>query len=385
MRIDLFELIEGFFSGVIYFLYNAVSTTAQLVHHPLKGPLRLYLRYRNHRYRQIGGLTFLFILFFALMLTLELVGLSDSALSEASKAAVLFGAFDGRIFWPVTVSALIATTITDATLRVFLKIRLRARPRRATIILGTVELAFLFPLVGFCGLAYCLPIILIAYDTIGADLSSSDSPAVVGALVVSVGLIIFAPIPPLALLRSGLRRTRRPGERGLLLKWGSAAGGIVAIWLLVSVAFIAAVIPATGRNRERSMTRHVEARRDRIIEVLELHCYPGGAQPYADALLRNIASRPILLPARDVRLRIFRWEKDRPQVRELSVRDDGSPPLVIQVGTGTFTRFRLQPNSEYTAAKDDSCSLSAPARDGRGQLFARTIKTVNFEGISDGP
>jgi hypothetical protein len=368
VRIDLFELIEGFFSGIIYFLYNVVTTMAQILFRPFKAPLRLHLRHRSGRHRQIGGLTFLFLMFFGLMLAFGMADSPESSLSDASKAAFLFGKFDDNVFWLATILALIATTVTDAALRLFLAARLKARPRRAEVVIGAVELAFLSPVIGFGLLLYGLFIISTAGDRPSLDVIGWGTPGIVIVILAGTILLVLAPLPPLALLRAGLRRSR-PDRDFLFPGWVNAALGSAAIWLLVTVASLAAVFPAMLLSREQFSQWYGEPPLEETVQVLDLHCHPSGTKPYADALLRNNGSRPILLQARDVHLEIDDWESGEQRVTEFAVLDDGSPPLVIQVGTGTFARFQLQPNPEYAGDESGSCSLSAPAAYGKGELF----------------
>ncbi len=62
MELDLFTLVERFFSGVIQFLFNVVESVVILVRRPRAGPRFLWRRFRNPESRQVGPNTLLLLL-----------------------------------------------------------------------------------------------------------------------------------------------------------------------------------------------------------------------------------------------------------------------------------------------------------------------------------
>lgn len=373
VRIDLFELIEGFFSGVIFFLYNAVWSIVQLVRRPFSAPLRLYLRHRSRERRQIGGLTFLFLLFFMLMLIL-VPTFSETDVQTLSRAgrAVIAGEFDGGTFWPVVVSALIGTTIVDAMLRLVIKTRLRDRPVRAETTLGAIEFAYLMPLLGLGGLILVPAAIIIAYDPPGEWIAGTGLYTAIPAGLIGLVLFSLAPLPPLALLHSGLRPLRR-SRPGLPRRWVNLAGGVLAIWLLTLTACIAALAPAIIRIKlaERAAVERM-AGSAKVIDVIELDCRLEGDRPYVDALLLNRTERPTLLRPRELEVMVGAPRLGVPEHR-FRAWDVAAPPVLIQPGATIFARFRLRPVAGFTRTGEQVCWLRAPSREGAGNEFiART-------------
>ena len=67
MNVDLFDLLEGLFNGLVFFVYNALETAARLLRHPFRAPGYLSAAFRTKGRRQISGLTFMFLTFFTVL------------------------------------------------------------------------------------------------------------------------------------------------------------------------------------------------------------------------------------------------------------------------------------------------------------------------------
>lgn len=362
MRIDLFDLIEGFFSGVIYFLYNAIYSAVQLIRHPFKAPLRLYLRHRSRRTRQMSGLTFLFLVFFVLMVILEFAGYPGTKLPDAARALLDKGDF-GSIFWPITLAALISTTGADAVLRLFLRMRMGARKDRAEATINAVEFALFWPIFGIAGVWLTATLAIPefgAFDGTGIMVQAAR----IGAALSGLALFLACPSPPLAQLRSGLRRRRRARPRWV--QWIGSAAGVGGLNLLAVVALTLGMLPAALRMQQKMETIFTDMEPRGTVDILEMRCQVLGAQPYVDALIvsrrRSIAT---FLAARDPRVRIWRPQSTDAPVSEFTVLHESAGPVLLRPDMETLVSWRVQPNPAYVFSKDDRCTLSAPiGRDG---------------------
>jgi hypothetical protein len=156
MRIDLFDVLDGLIRGVIYFIYNLFYTTAVIIQHPIKGPATLHRLHLRPTRRQIAGVTYLFVSFFAwnaMLIPLTANNLNpQTALSwlagKLNAASLNAPSLDLNAFWPTFISSLVSTVLIDAALRYELRQRLRgpARREQRELTVGATEYALVWML-----------------------------------------------------------------------------------------------------------------------------------------------------------------------------------------------------------------------------------------------
>lgn len=210
---DLFDLLEKVFRGIVYFIYNVVETTWTTVRHPIKGPLRLSLRHEDADARQIGGLTYLFLIL-VLLQAYSLSGdLSHKALADVVPSAPKL---DTDAMWPEIVAALVATVTIDAILRLLLRWRLPDRPRLRHTLLSMSEFAMLWMVVAFAFLAAAVP--------------NSSADEVWLPFLGGFGVIASSYVPATILLGAGTPLRRRIRQRRAKLP--SAMVGVLFLFLV---------------------------------------------------------------------------------------------------------------------------------------------------------
>ncbi len=232
---NLFQFVDDFFKGIVFFIYNVCFTSITLLGRPLRGPVKLFRAYRGKNSRQISSysalllatLGFIWILSLRedLFAPITLPTLPTSP--ELPKAATL---------WPHLAAAGFIAIAIDALLRLLLRIRFpKNRPRRQ-VLLGIVEYAMAGPWLA-------LLVVLILYT---ASYESGDWPpwlvtsAVYVLFVALLIAVLFYGIAAPALLlarglygrrlslRAGLRRTAI--SLGLvILCVGAVPAGLFAI------------------------------------------------------------------------------------------------------------------------------------------------------------
>lgn len=368
MQINLFDLIEGFFSGVVYFFYNAVATIFELLRHPFRAPLRLYLKYRSKNQRQIGGLTFLFLVFFGLMLGIALSAFGNTTATETGMAIFVSGDFlAGGAIWPAALSALISTTVADAMLRLFLRAKLRNRPLRRAATLNAVEFSLLWPIVGIACVAAAWGPLELVYRQFGIW-TSQRMPGSIAEVIAGIVLLLLTALPALALLRSALRRSgRRAGLR--IAKPIALPMGAVAICLTTFVAFGAGAIPSGIRMAERMHADSEEVLGRFSFRMVGLRCRLSGPDPYADIAFQNVSRRPRFLHVRDLRITGSDWRHTGDRKFEFSPLEADPQPILVPAGAATSVRVRLRARADYVRTPEARCSLSAPADERGGGLF----------------
>jgi len=233
MRIDLFDFVESVFRGFIYFIYNVFWTLWSLTVSPRRGPVRLHRAYQRASQRQIGGLTFLFLLIFMLF------G-AASVLSGGDAIGVLKSApnLQSDAVWLPLLGAMIGTVLIDASLRIILRLRLPQRPGKRAILLSVLEYSLTWPVIFafFAPLAILVPI------------EGLDAFIFVIFIVPLFWLIAIATCAPAAdfVLYCGRRHGRPRPARGIrrclkrtllqvlifgLMFVAVSTGGYTAIWL----------------------------------------------------------------------------------------------------------------------------------------------------------
>jgi hypothetical protein len=283
MKLDLFELIEGFFLGVVAFFYNLVLTAATLVRHPFRGPAFLYRLYQSKSRRQVGAFTFLFVVFLTIFSLIGGILGSRSASDQLVQA--LAGSFDRRSWWSALVAALTSTIALDVVVR--LKTNWthpgdRARTLRAEIV-ARVEFALA---IVTCAAAVGILAGKSLLNVVGSNVATRY---IIGCIFL---LIAMSVVPVMTQFRPGLRpRFAKPrlsfvpGRRriGTPLR-------CLAILLLVFTAFLVGGLTYTFTG---------DAGR---VEVTSLRCHLREQRPYVDAVIRNSTWRGVLVDPGDLEL-----------------------------------------------------------------------------------
>jgi hypothetical protein len=222
MRIDLFEVVDGLIRGIVYFLYNVVETTATIVRHPIKGPIRLHRSSLRQGRKQIGGLTFLFLTFMLLYSSLPsekgFFRRLQNPSTDIFDELIHLPNFDVDRMWPAILGSLISTVVIDGTLRLIMIWRLPNRPAWRAMMLASAEYSYLW-MVAALALG-----ILVAGNSSGP---SAD-----------VRILFMIPLFPLAALPAGAilhRATRRQGHSRSLPR-------LVAWIFVVIVPFVLAIV-----------------------------------------------------------------------------------------------------------------------------------------------
>ena len=290
MRIDLFELIEGLFRGIVYFIYNVVETIATIVRHPIKGPVRLHRRYRREGGRQVGGLTFLFLSVLATYwVSIGTVILRSSRATStelSARVSDVASRLDTNLLWPFTIAALVTTVVIDAVLRLVLRWRFPGRPARRALILASTE--------------YSLFWLFVAVEVM--FLASLG----VVPITVTIGSIIapfIAIIPPAVILMRSTRwndPSSKRAEFAWLTAW--AIGIVLLLWL----AFVTSAKVLDGLITLR------DARTNVLIQIETLNCRQiDGRDVEVFGLVTAGAGKPRAISPSDLRLTIdqegVRW------------------------------------------------------------------------------
>lgn len=137
---DLFELTERIFHGVVYFIYNLIFSIWTVFTHPVRGPTTLQAHYEDNSKRQIGGMTLLFLIQFILLL-LILPFLTGSGTLGPLGAWLVSAEFRWGDFWPALLSSLVAAVLVDAGLRLLLRRFYQAPSAERERAIGRIEYA----------------------------------------------------------------------------------------------------------------------------------------------------------------------------------------------------------------------------------------------------
>jgi len=220
MNLDLLTLLENIVSGFVSFFYSLLRSLFETARRPVRGPLRLYRRYRTPRSRQIGGVTFLCLSFFLIFyLAVHSADLTPAALAREMLAAIQsLPETRARELWPLLVASLTGTIVIDAAIRIFLDIR-HVRQRRSDLTLAASEYA----------LFWAVPFAVVA--TVVTRLTLAYGGTIDPLIVLPLGIALILCMPAATLLSLGVRKRGRPRPgRG---PWIAV---LVGLWLLVFAA-----------------------------------------------------------------------------------------------------------------------------------------------------
>jgi len=183
-----------------------VETTWTILRNPIQGPLRLYRLYLRTDYRQIGGLTFLFLGLLLLEGTLLSSGTAEvpGGWKERLKALSADApTFSLNAIWPTFLAAVVATVTIDALLRLALRFRLPRRRAYRQSLLAACEYSMLWMLLAF--LATALIAALPLYD---------DRPSLLTSVYGAGAVAVFAAsYPAAAILRGASPKSRSRWRR----------------------------------------------------------------------------------------------------------------------------------------------------------------------------
>jgi hypothetical protein len=308
LRLDLFDLVDGLFRGVVYFFYNIFETVVHLVRRPFRGPLKLYRRRRQPAIRQLAGPTFLFLCFFAFSAAYHfqlkrIAGGIDPHLAtqeiraaDVANAVVRTPGVDADWLWLVLVTSLTATVAVDAVLRLVFSSRRFGTPSRRALAVEAVEYALFWPILLVLGL--CLRVDtfrMLSAPMIGVHGQQPER---------LVPFLLLAMVPAALLLAAGLRT--RPVRQRLTfpLRLASLAG--------VAVTMFAALL-AGGKLGQAIVGQDLDERATALRQgpmVLDLDCALSGPVPHVAAIIWHRGTEPTVLYPNSIELLIARRPED---------------------------------------------------------------------------
>jgi hypothetical protein len=348
VRIDLFEFVEGVIRGVVYFFYNVVETLWQILRYPRRGPIRLYRAHMKKGRQQIGGLTFLFLVFFTgfgLMVRrpppspMDIGG--DNGLPTTVQLLEVFSKpprFDTDIAWMAIVASIVTTVIIDAAIRAFLRWRWPARPQRRALLLSAIEYVLVLPLLAVSALLIALLL----------GLGSTHVPDALGvSLLAFCALTALAACAPAAWL---LLRPRRGRNRASLWRRWSAEGA-------VSAAFGALLLGATlvGQSTMERVRAAGGGDGMRHFELVGFTCMLGGDSPHVDFALTNANSYDVLMfPEQELEAMLYS-NRDGPTGFALTRDDPAAGPILFKSKESKLLRMRLSKADVSGTSKPWQC------------------------------
>lgn len=254
---NLFDTLDGFFEGLVFFGYNVFRTFLTLLLHPFRGPIRLFVARQAVGKQQISSQTTL------LLAALGIIWWASAQRDEFQW--IILPRFPTapdlpqvKTFWPVFAAASFLTIAIDVSFRLIFAVRYRNNRLRRRMFLAIVEYSLSSIFVG-------LLIVMSVFGTI-ADQQGIDPPPpysgyITGGIIAIVILLAltYGLAAPGYLLGRGLRgRAIQPrgARNGLLVKVFTIASCIPVIMLaLVPTAFgswtlFASVVAAQRDERD---------------------------------------------------------------------------------------------------------------------------------------
>jgi hypothetical protein len=347
MRIDLFDFVEGVFRGFIYFFYNVFATLWDLASRPRRAPLRRYRAYLKTSKQQVGGLTFLFVLIFAVFGLTPAIG-SGEGLGKVFSAPPNLG---GQEVWFPLAGAMLATVLIDAPLRLLLHRSLGNRHRKRRLVLELIEYSLAWPLL----LGVLVPILLVVASDRGWV---SIATLLAGSLLVWL-ITILACGPAARFLLVGLcRKPVSAGRSAARLVRQGAAQFILFVWLLFSIA-VGALFSA-----HLALSAAEPHAVEEVLELPHLRCFLDGPNPHVVVAAKNPGKSPIFL---DVDRELVVRVSDPDEMEELNafeltlIAEGGRDalPLVIEPGATKLLRLAAEGRPRRPFAEGDLCMLRA--------------------------
>jgi hypothetical protein len=364
--VDLFDLLDGLFKGVVYFFYNLVESIAVLIRRPLRGPLALARKARRQGgARQLSGTTFLFVLFFgfyAALLTLVSRSMSDNpeepGLGDSLAEAVIAPpSFDAGWLWMVLAASLASTVAVDMVLRAGLSLALPRRRTRRALALDGLQFAFLWPL------------FLVAAFAFLGDGSGLVYAAVLGATpkwtILLLAALAVALLPAAVIGVSGLRPRLRRAAAG---RASTMIGSLLLAILFLASAFAGTSLANYIENRQHD---DIEMEPENNLLTPYLSCDLALPQPRVEAVIWNRGPEPVVLRSGDFRLYVGgtagadlskgeSWDN----AVDYSLSYDPEAPQMTVIGAGGTGLVRLFPAdfawSADLAGKPCALQVQAP-------------------------
>ena len=202
MNLDLLTLLENIVSGFVSFFYSLARSLFATARRPIRGPVRLYRKYKSHAVRQIGGVTFLCMGFFISFYVLHHANLDVGvgSLGEWLRGLLVDAVkrlpdTRAKDLWPVFVASLISTIVIDAAFRLYLDLR-HVPHKRRDMALGSAEFALFW--------AAPFAVVFALLFLIGATVDVGIALGVTALTMVPILMVLC--IPAAAILRAGTRK-----------------------------------------------------------------------------------------------------------------------------------------------------------------------------------
>lgn len=372
MRIDLFELVDGFFKGIVYFFYNIAETVFQLARNPIHGPIRLQHRHQLANVRQLGGLTFLFLSFFALFAVhfttrkvMDQDGPEQGTSASETMGTSLVGApdFDDSWLWLVFAATLASTVVLDSILRVALTAGLRRRRQRRALVLGAVEYALSWPLLLLTALIVLWPdrALEIGFQIFGLT-GGLGAPTDRWSLALIPALLLTL-IPAAVLLGAGLRPISRTVRRRSPLIVPAVLAGLAAAFALGTGT--GGLVGSRINNAQERESYHA-AYRD--LRILDVQCERLGSSLQINAIIWNRGREALV--HREGQYALLIGSLVVPELRgearrfELSFADPPGLRILLKPGEAREVRFAARDYQYVPSDAGSDCGLMFEAGGG---------------------
>jgi hypothetical protein len=340
---DLFDLLEKFFRGIVYFIYNWVETTWTILRHPIEGPRQLLRAQNDPGVRQIGGLTYLFLLLvvFQALTVGQLASGFFQTLTNAPK-------LDTNAMWPEILAALIAIVAIDAVLRLVLRWRLPGRRQLRQALLSMAEFAFFWMVAPAIFLALLIELNTRWIKQAGPGFSS------VFLMFLGPFLVLFIATYPAAAVLIGMRMPLCGRIQKRRRKLGLAMIGLTLLFLTAGVA-------GTGIGYGVQGVRNEEQNSGITLSVKTLRCVmlPDGRLT-VDGLLSLPGGRAMTIEPDDLTLNTFDPDAQFVDLSEGWPIDwrESDPQRFILVESGRDQLIEVITRRPVTMQKSDGCQLN---------------------------
>lgn len=387
MRVDLFELLDGLFRGIIFFFYNLAESALLLARHPIKSPSLLYRRHQAEDRRQMSSQTLLLSGYLGAH-GLLLLALSDGLL-RVSIRDMLQGSAEARALGPVFLAGVATTVVLDSILRLALRRRYAQRARREAVLART-EYALFWPAVLISVCTWMFLTTLTSGPTVPEE--RWFTLALLGLIL--FGLACFATLP--AAMQFWRHRPRSsPAEedpadaaepplflQALAQVPRPLALGVTAI---LASAFGALVVERTTERPEWG------------IGISGLRCHVLNNRPFIDAMVTNRMPHPLALDISEFELFVgdlardqsTGWQMGEGETWPVQARGGpDAPPVLIAPGATVAIRANvlapprrpyppLRPGMSYES--DRECLLRQGPRSWRREFYPVETVTAPLE------
>jgi hypothetical protein len=364
MGTNVFNLIEGFFRGVIFFLYNTASSLFAAAVDPLHAPVRLQQRNGDPTEQQISSQTFLLITFFLCLGGASLYGVG----SEFARTHVTGDEVRSDDFSHLLAMSVIATVLLDAPLRLFFSETFRARQRLFTVRLAVVEYALLWPVAASAIVAEYLEYVTRAFILAPRWPTPETVSILVGAAVLTFSASIPAgllasqtPFPVSAKTRI-LRASVSATSIALLVLWASTGAIFASQWLL---------------DHARSDTSESGYIRD-------LNCRAGAGAIHVDLVVEMTGDQAVLVDFPSIiEFRLYsaagraRVEQLGPLLMPIASADRASTLLEPEKVQVVRLRYRAAPKIQ--PGRDIKCRVEASEASSRFVMFGSADAPLHIE------